>query len=133
MTYERSIKLSFRGFEHPDDLIAAVGVVPTMIARKGEPTRPGRDVVYAKNSVGYAHPFSHEMRWDDAIDLIIQHLGGLEKLETIVRRFRPQHVQIDLILPVRNSEEQEDNYISAETMAKLVSLNASFGCSFVKG
>jgi hypothetical protein len=131
MSYPRTVGLSLRGFDAPvADVVAAIGTVPSLTGSKGQPLKEGyRPLI--KSVVCYELPMSHETRWSEAIDALLNSLGDLDTLKAVIETFRPETVHINLVLPIRNSEEQEDNYITPETMARLVALDASVGCSFV--
>jgi len=131
VNHPRAVAFSLRGFEVlPAEIAAAIGEAPSVIGCKGQPLSHGQQPL-AKNVISFEHRMSHEIRWSDAVDALLNSLGGAEKLKAIVETFRPEFVHVDLTLPVKESEEQEDNFITPETMARLVSLGASFGCTFV--
>lgn len=127
----RTITVSIRGFDQsPKALVAKIGVEPTLMIEKGESRRPGLPPL-KKSVISFKTVVSENVLWDKVIDEALDRLGGVPNLEKILEEFSPEFIHVDIALPIRTSEEQEDGYVSSYVMEKLCKIKASLGFSFV--
>ena len=128
----RTICFSIRGFDHSVDAVGKIiGRLPTSAGLKGQPVKLGLSQTLKRSYVGYARTFGSDDLWDNVILDLIESLGGAVHLSAAVKELKPEFVQIDITSPVRNSEEQEDRYISSEVLRVVADLGADLGFGFV--
>lgn len=58
---------------------------------------------------------------------LIRELGGADHLATIRRTVRPESLEADLALWVKDSDEQEGGFVDASTIAALSRMGATLG------
>lgn len=64
------------------------------------------------------------------VPMIVTHLGGEENIQRVLREVVPEFVEVDLLLPVKNSPEQEGGFIANQDLACLTRLGATLAFSF---
>jgi hypothetical protein len=131
MKKQRTIDITIRGFDSPvEDILYCFHVSPTMVRRKGEPLRP-KSRPLPKSIITFSKTIPRNVLWDDIIDDILNHVGGISVIQEVVEKFNPELIHVDITLPVRSSVDQEDGYVSSETMIKLSKVGSSLGFSFI--
>lgn len=65
------------------------------------------------------------------VPALLQHLGGATHLINTIARVKPEHIDLDLVLPVKDSPEQEGGFISPESISNIQQLGASLSFSFL--
>jgi hypothetical protein len=128
----KSVSLTFRGFELTCQQVESlVGVAPSFTATRGEPTRPGRDILFPRSSVQYSLEFPIGCRLDEMIPALLAKLGGAAHLHDVRDRVTPEFLEFDIFLPIKGSLEQEGGFLSEETLRDLVDLRATLSFGFV--
>ena len=61
------------------------------------------------------------------IPRLFSHIGGLANAIAARDAIRPEFVEIDLYLPVKNSPEQENGYFDVQTIKDVAELGATIG------
>ncbi len=61
---------------------------------------------------------------------LIAHMGGEQGILRLLLDVAPEFVEVDLLLPVKDSQEQEGGFISKDDLACLARLGASISFSF---
>jgi hypothetical protein len=65
------------------------------------------------------------------VPAVLAHVGGLEHLCAVRDQVLPEFLEINLVLPIKFSEAQEDGYVEIETLRALAYLGATLGLSFL--
>jgi hypothetical protein len=128
----RSVSLSIRGFAGSTDVLTqTLGRQPSSSGLKGETVRRGILQTLKRSYITYDQSFGSEALWDHVILELIDSLGGVASVRAAVAQLRPEFVQIDISVPVRHSEEQEDRYVSCEVLRVLAEIGADLTFSFI--
>jgi len=128
----RSISLTFRGFElTPQEVESFVGVTATRLGKQGEPVKPGVKTLLKRPIVKYSLEFPYGCRMAEMIPALVQHLGGISHLCKVRDRVLPEFFEIDIVLPIKGSEEQEGGSLPSEVIADLYTLRASLSFQFL--
>lgn len=131
MKARREISLSLRGFEAKSGEARVFFLVePSLAGDAGDPTRPGLSTTFRSNFLLYRLDFEVNVFWDEAIEALVQNLGGWNKLESAVAQLQPSAVQFNFYLPIKNSDEQESGAIRSSTIAHLASTRAGLSFEF---
>jgi len=127
----RLVSFSLRGFaELPDVLAQRFPVSPTFVGRVGERIKPDRHTVWRKNVLLYERKVGDNRAWDDAISSLLNELGGVEQITAAITSAKPEFVTVDMLVPARTSEEQEDGHLDRQTISLLSAIRASLSLSF---
>ena len=119
-----------RGFSaRPEQVAARLGVEAQGLGSAGQVCRPGqsplkRSYVLWRVSLPPSAPVY------SMIPAVIAHMGGEQGILRLLLDVVPEFVEVDLLLPVKDSEEQEGGFISKEDLACLARLGASISFSF---
>lgn len=128
----RSISLTFRGFEFtPQEVESFVGVTATRLGSRGEPVKPGVKALLKRSVVKYSLEFPKGCRLDEMVPSLVQHLGGISHLCNARDRVLPEFFEIDIVLPIKGSDEQEGGFLPLEVIANLYTLRASLSFQFL--
>lgn len=128
----RSISLTFRGFElTPQEVESFVGVTATRLGNRGEPVKPGVKTLLKRSVAKYSLEFPSGCRLDEMVPALMQHLGGISHLCNVRDRVSPEFFEIDIVLPIKGSEEQEGGFFPSEVIADLYNLRASLSFQFL--
>ena len=131
MAHTKSISLTFRGFElPPEEVEKLVGVKATRVLHKGAPVKPGVKTLAVRHAAKFELVFPAETELFKMVPAIMAHLGGVEHLVGVREKVAPEFVEVDVVLLVRNSEEQEGGFIETESLAALSRLGATLSLSF---
>jgi hypothetical protein len=128
----QSISLVLRGFDAtPEDVEALIGLAAKKIGHKGERRIPNREVTWPRSFVRYEIRFQNRTHVRDMVPALIEALGGVDHLKMVRDKINPEFVELDLLLPVKDSEEQEGGDFPPEVLQQVVKIGASIGFSFV--
>lgn len=129
---KKSASLTFRGFQKsPEEVESLVGVKAVLLAQSGQPMKPGRPNAWPRSVVKFRIEFTNDVLIVDMIPAILAHAGGLEHLSAVHDQVLPEFLEINLVLPIKYSEAQEDGYVEVETLQELAHLGATLGLSFL--
>ena len=129
--HPKAVSISFTGFEcDPSEVEIALGKKATMVGLRGQPIRPNTTNLRRHSFAIYELEFSEDVRLDEMIPALIEHLGGVEKIRLARQTVAAKTLSFDVYLHVRNSTAQEDGFLEAKTIEDLAYLNASLGFSF---
>lgn len=124
---KRKISLTLRGFSIPSaQLSTLVGVKPTLLGDRGD-LRGSRGAKLRTSFVLYERGMQVGEHWDDAVEALIESLGGDAHIAAIMSANSVEMAHISVLVPARSSEEQESGYVSASSMQKILKIGASFG------
>ena len=93
--------------------------------------RSGSNQTLRRSFIIYEQAFLPDRLWDNLILDFLESLGGVEHLRSAIKKIGPEFVQIDLTLPIRNSAEQEDRFISSRVLRVVGDLGADLAFGFV--
>lgn len=132
MSYKRSASLTFRGFEvNPEVVQSMVGVDAKLLGEKGSPMKANRSNVWQKSFAKFEIEFADDFPICGMIPALLNHASGLKNLCAIRNRISPEFIEVNLVLPIRSSESQEDGFLEIDTLGELYELRATVGFSFV--
>ena len=121
---------TFRGFDLPATQVEAlVGVSASSLANKGEPLKPGvRPVV--RSVIRWSVEFPDTARLDEMIPCVIRRAGGVKRLSEAKAKVRPEFLELDLSLFIRDSDEQEGGFFDPSSLAMVAELGATLSLGF---
>lgn len=129
---KKSASLTFRGFDgKPEDIQQLIGVTATRLGLCGTPIKAGVATQWKKSVASFALEFESATLLCEMIPLLLSHLGGVEHLSTVRDRISPENFEIDIVLPIKHSEEQEGGFISPASLANLSQLHVSLSFQFL--
>ena len=70
-------------------------------------------------------------RLDDMVPKLIEFLGGIDNICQARDQIQPEFLEIDITLPIKGSDEQDDGYFSLEVLRDINTLRATLGLSFL--
>lgn len=129
---EREISLTFRGFEKsPSEVVNLVGVEPSFVGTKGAPIKPGVKTLLTRSAVKFTVSFKEGVRLAEMVPAIIEYAGGVDHLRKVSDLVNPEFIEVNLVLPVKYSEEQEGGSIQSKDLGELYALGASLSFEFL--
>jgi len=127
----KSAALCLRGFAStPQQVESMIGVTASETGSQGQPVRPGVKTLLKRSFVRVSIQFPDGCRLDEMIPALLARVGGVDHLIETIERVAPEYVEIDLVLPVKGSDEQEGGFLPATTLADLGRLRASLSFQF---
>jgi hypothetical protein len=130
--HKRSASITFRGFAlAPEEVQLLVGVGAKLLSRKGTQMNATRPNVWQRSAAKFAVEFDDDFPIVDMIPALLSHTGGVEHLCLVRDKVLPEFFEINLVLPIKFSESQDDGYLTAETLQDLCRLRATLGLGFV--
>jgi len=130
-TKTKIIKLTFRGFDiSPAELESLVKITASRKATKGELRKPYLLTTWPRSFVSFKLEFDPHKRIAEMVPALLLSLGGIDHLCKVRDLVNPEFLEIDMFLPVRHSEEQEDGYFPLEVIRDICILRATLGLSF---
>lgn len=128
----KSISLTFRGFDiSPQEVQSIVGVETSSLGCRGEPIKPGVKSLLKRSFAKFSVEFPHGCRLDEMFPALMSHLGGAHHLCNVREQVRPEFFELDIVLPVKGSEEQEGGGLPPATIADLCLLKVSLSFQFL--
>ncbi|WP_213629371.1 MULTISPECIES: hypothetical protein [Pseudomonas] len=128
----KTVALCLRGFElTPEQVESAIGRKASETGTRGEPVKPGVKSLLKRSFVRFSVQFPDGCRIDELIPALWTHLGGIERIREARDTIKPEFLEIDLVLPVKSSDEQEGGFIPPSTIAELSLLGASLSFQFL--
>jgi hypothetical protein len=127
---DRHVDLWLSDFaEDPYEVANTLPVRPFVVTRKGE-LQGIRCVPARRNLIIIRHSFTLAGTWSSAIDALMLLLGGWGAAQSLMVRLKPVECMVQFTLPIRTSPHQENNFIEAATLARLIRLKADLGFEF---
>jgi hypothetical protein len=128
-----AVSLTFRGFDQSLELVQQVlGNNDCKIGMRGDPVKLGAKARLAKSYVKYNFEFKCQPNIFEIVPKIISHAGGLDYLFTLKEKIAPEHIELNIVMPIKNSLEQEGGFISPESIADINRLGASLTFEFLE-
>ena len=120
-----------RGFaSNPEEVIELIGVPAESWGEAGARRTP-TSAPLKRSYVRHQLSFPPGAPIFQMVPMLLERLGGTTQLTRIVARVKPEFVELDLVLPVKDSPEQESGFISTESIADLHQLGASLSFNFL--
>lgn len=130
--YAKSASLTFRGIDlPPEEVERIVGVTAESWGVRGNPVKQGVATLLNRSFVRYEVSFSENCQLDEMITKLLEYLGSANHLSEAKEKIEPQFFEINLVLPVKYSEEQEGGFLPPSTLAELAQLGASLSFEFL--
>jgi len=128
---EKSVSLTFRGFDFTAQYVASLVDVPTSrMGNRGEPVRPGVKTLLTRSYVQYSMHFLNDYELCDMLPKFLAYLGGVEHLGCVQKKVQPEFSEFHFDLPVKESDESQDGYFSTIDIANISELKASISLGF---
>lgn len=119
----KEISLTFRGFGvSPEDIESIIGRKCARAGVKGLPVKPGVRTVLKKSFVKFSTGMTDADGINGAIVRLFDYVGGFSNVAKVCDVIKPEHVELNLYLPVRDSVEQEGGVITAQVLKSLADL-----------
>lgn len=128
----KSISLTFRGFDlSPSDVELIVGRASSSTGTKGKKTKPQVTTILPRSFVQFEIELPNNCCIDDMVPQLIVFLGGIDNICRARDQIQPEFLEIDITLPIKGSDEQDDGYFSLEVLRDINTLRATLGLSFL--
>ncbi|URM25404.1 hypothetical protein LLY42_15310 [Pseudomonas frederiksbergensis] len=128
----KSASLTFRGFDLAlEEVDCIVGVAAGLSGVRGEPVKQGVATLLNRSFARYAIDFIDGCRLDEMIPKLLDYLGGVNHLSEAKEKISPEFFEINLVLPVKGSKEQEGGFLSPSTLAEIAQLGVTLSFEFL--
>lgn len=128
---QRAVTLTLRGFSAAPQWVAALsGVEAHGLGSAGQVRRLAQAPL-KRSYVSWRICLPPSTSMFAMVPMIVTHLGGEENIQRVLREVVPEFVEVDLLLPVKNSPEQEGGFIANQDLACLTRLGATLAFSFL--
>lgn len=127
----RSVSLTIRGFPgSTEEVIALFGVAADSSGLAGTPALPGKALL-KRSYVRFNVDLAPDAPLFQMVPAILDQMGGVDRLSECLRRIEPEYIDIDLVLPVKDSPEQEGGFIPPSSIADLQRIGATLSFRFL--
>lgn len=127
----KTVSLTFRGFDvDPIVIERMIGVQASNMGLKGVAVKPGVKAVLKRSFVRFSVPLDLSTRLDQVVPAIFDHVGGPTKIVEVRDGVSSELVEVDIVWPVKDSEDQEGGFIPPSVLADLASMRCSLSFSF---
>lgn len=121
----RSASLTFRGFNMtPEEVECMVGVTAESSGIRGNFVKQGVSTLLKCSFIRYEVKFTDGCRLGEMIPKLLAYLGGANHIREAKEKICPEFFEINLVLPVKYSDEQEGGFLPPSTLAELAQLGA---------
>lgn len=128
----KSISLCLRGFDlTPQEVESLVGVAASRSGSRGEPVKRGVKTLLTHSFAKFSVEFPEGCRLDEMIPALLKHLGGTRHLCEVRDQVIPEFFEIDIVLPIKGSEEQEGGFLPPTSLSDLCLLRATLSFQFI--
>lgn len=122
----KEVSLTLRGFDVlPQDVEKAVGRAGARTGTVGLPVKPGVKTLLKRSFVKYAIEMTSSDSLRDSIHKLFESVGGCDNIKRACEAIRPEFVELNIYLPVRNSDEQEGGIITSDIIELLAQIRCS--------
>jgi hypothetical protein len=127
----KSVSLTFRGFDITAEEVAdLLGVAASRLGNRGEPVKLGVMTRLTRSYTIFSMDFVSDCELNDMLPALLARLGGLSHLLQVRNVVQPEFLEIHFELPVRESDEVQDGYLSEAVVADVFQLKASLSFGF---
>jgi hypothetical protein len=128
----KEVALIFRGFEcSPERVEELLSVRASEKGVRGSPVKPAVKTILKRSFARFPVTLDPTVRLDQVISILLDELGGMDKLIVVRDSVAPEFFEIGILWPVKNSEEQEGGFFSPSVISGLAGLRCSLSFSFV--
>lgn len=128
----KAVALTFRGFDClPERVEELLGFGASEKGVRGNPVKPGVRASLKRSFTRFSVALDPNSRLDQVVPNLLNELGGVDKVMSVRESIAPEFFEVDILWPVKNSEEQEGGFISSSAISDLASLKCSLSFSFV--
>jgi len=130
-TRKKTVSLTFRGFAAPAETVASALAVPaSMYGNRGEPVRPTVQTRLSRSYARFELIVEDDPPLDAMFPALLLRLGGMDRIKALRDAVRPEFIDVSFDVPARSSEDSQDGFLSAETVAQLHELEGGVSFSF---
>ena len=106
-----------------------LGVAASRLGNRGELVKPGVKTRLVRSYTIFSMDFTSDDELHDMFPALLARLGGLDRLLHLRNEVQPEFLEIHFDLPVRESDDSQDGYLSEKVIADVFQLKArlSFG------
>lgn len=128
----KAIALAFRGFDaDPEFVQQLIGVKASSLGRAGRPVRPGVSTILKRSFVEFSIDFENEIRIDEMVPKLLAYLGGIDHVVGIRQAITPEFLEINILLPIKHSDEQESGFFPIDVIASMFEMRCSLSFEFI--
>lgn len=122
--------LTFRGFAMPpSEVERLVGRPANEVGLAGEPRKP-ETVSLKRSFASWTIEFDDSTRLDEAVPALIDSLGGAEHLTSVRRSVKPEFLEVDIAMWIKDSVDSEGGFIDAPSIEMLAMIGATLSFGF---
>lgn len=127
------VSILIRGFANPyEQIVKFLGKQPDRVGKKGSIVRPGFPAILSQDFIRYDFNYSDSEPWDSAVSNAISQLGGAELIQELNSAFKPNSIELDLVISREQEYHQVGTFFSKELVRDIQLLGASVSFSFVE-
>lgn len=129
---DKTVSLTFRGLEvEPSAVEQMLGLHASEIGKRGSPVRAGIRTPLKRSFASFSVKLDQETRLDQVIPLLLDHLGGVAKVTAAYQAVMPEFFELDIVWPVKSSDEQEGGFLPPAVISDLASLRCTLTFAFL--
>jgi hypothetical protein len=129
----KSISLTFRGFESsPQEVESMIGISAFSSGMKGQVIKPGFGGTFKRSAVKFSIDFPNGCRLDEMFPALMLHIGGITHVCAVRNKVSPEFLEVDIVLPIKKSKEQEGGFLSNESITAISELGATLSFQFLE-
>lgn len=128
-----AVSLTFRCFKHSKEMIKKIlGEGSYEIGMRGFPVKEKVQTLLKKSYVRSSIEFQTPPNIFEVIPAIIVHVGGVERIQSLKEQLLPEFFEVNIVMPIKSSLEQEGGFISIESIKDLYSMDALLSFEFLE-
>jgi hypothetical protein len=128
----KSVSLTFRGFDMtPKKVESLVGVSASTLGIRGEAIKLNVETKWKRSVAKFSLSVPKDSRLDEMIPALFHLLGGVEHIREVRDQVMPEFLEIDIVLPIKGSVEQEGGFLSITSISEINTLRASLSFQFL--
>jgi hypothetical protein len=128
----KTVSLTFRGFElSPCQIEEMLGVKASETGQRGAHVKPGVKAVLKRSFVRFAIELDSSSRLDQVVPALLHHVGGVERIKKVRDAVMPEFFELDIIWPVKSSDEQEGGFLPPSVLSDLSRLECALTFGFI--
>lgn len=123
--------LTFRGFEASPHVIGEMlNVKASETGERGTHVRRGVAALLKRSFARFSIELEPDCTLDQAVPVLLAHAGGLQRLKAVRDVVMPELLELDIVWPVKGSDEQEGGFLPVAVLSDLANLECSLSFGF---
>ena len=128
---KKSVSFCFRGFELSPEKVEALLRVKVKKGTLGEPVKQNVETKLKRSYVKFNKQLPDNCRLDEIIPSLFEDLSGIDYLCHIRDLISPEFIEIDVVLRIKKSDEQEGGFLPHEVLRDIARLKANLSFQFL--